>query len=45
MAGFYVMLARFTETLAVDADPPMGSALVRDIAHRVALKKAASEPP
>jgi alkylhydroperoxidase family enzyme len=36
MAGFYVMLARLSETLAIDKDPPLGSALVRDIEQRVA---------
>jgi alkylhydroperoxidase family enzyme len=39
MAGFYVMLARLTETLGVEADPPMGSGLVRDIERRVAAKR------
>lgn len=36
MAGFYTMLARLTETLGVENDPPMGSALVRGIEQRVA---------
>ena len=40
MAGFYIMLARLTETLGVEAEAPMGSALVRDIEKRVALRKA-----
>lgn len=38
MAGFYVMLARLTETLGVENDPPMGSALVKGIEARVAAK-------
>jgi alkylhydroperoxidase family enzyme len=38
MAGFYVMLARLTETLGVENDPPMGSALVRGIEARVKAK-------
>ena len=38
MAGFYVMLARLTETLGVEKDPPLGSALIRDIERRVARK-------
>lgn len=38
LAGFYTMLARLTETLAVENDPPMGSRLVRGIEARV--KKA-----
>jgi alkylhydroperoxidase family enzyme len=42
MAGFYTMLARLTETLGVEVDPPMGSALVRGIERRVAAKKAAA---
>lgn len=40
MAGFYIMLARLTETLGVENDPPMGSALIREIEQRVAAKKA-----
>lgn len=40
MAGFYIMLARLTETLGVEAEAPMGSALVRDIEKRVAMRKA-----
>jgi alkylhydroperoxidase family enzyme len=39
MAGFYITLARLTETLGVETEPPMGSALVRDIERRVAAKK------
>jgi alkylhydroperoxidase family enzyme len=42
MAGFYVTLARLTETLGVEQDPPLGSALIRDIELRVALGKARS---
>ena len=44
MAGFYVMLARLTETLGVDADPPIGSALLRDIARRVAQRRERKSP-
>ncbi len=40
MTGFYVMLARLTETLGVENDPPMGSALVKGIQARVAAKTA-----
>jgi alkylhydroperoxidase family enzyme len=39
MAGFYTMLARLTETLGVENDPPMGSALVKGIEARVKAKK------
>ena len=39
MAGFYITLARLTETLGVETDPPMGSALIRDIQMRVAGKQ------
>jgi alkylhydroperoxidase family enzyme len=35
MAGFYIMLARLTESLGVENDPPMGSALIRGIEQRV----------
>ena len=42
MAGFYIMLARLTESLGVETDPPIGSALVRNIEKRVAAKKAAA---
>jgi alkylhydroperoxidase family enzyme len=42
MAGFYIMLARLTESLGVETDLPMGSALVRNIEKRVAAKKAAA---
>ena len=40
MSGFYIMLARLTETLGVENDPPMGSALVRGIQQRVASRRA-----
>jgi alkylhydroperoxidase family enzyme len=36
MSGFYIMLARLTETLGIENDPPMGTALVRGIEQRVA---------
>lgn len=39
VAGFYIMLARVTETLGVRNDPPIGDALVKDIQARVASKK------
>ena len=39
MAGFYVMLARLTETLEVENEPPIGAALVRNIEARVKAKK------
>ncbi len=39
MAGFYITLARLTESLGVENDPPMGSALIRGIEKRVAAKK------
>ena len=42
MTGFYVTLARLTETLGVEEDPPLGSALIRDIERRVALGKVRS---
>ncbi len=42
MAGFYITLARLTETLGVETDPPLGSTLIRDIEKRVASKKAAA---
>ena len=38
LAGFYTMLARLTETLSVETDPPLGSALVKGIAARVKSK-------
>jgi alkylhydroperoxidase family enzyme len=40
MSGFYIMLARLTETLGVENDPPIGSALIRGIESRVAASKA-----
>lgn len=39
MAGFYITLARLTETLGVENDPPMGSALIRGIEKRVQAAK------
>jgi alkylhydroperoxidase family enzyme len=36
VAGFYIMLARLTETLDIPNDPPMGDKLVRQIEARVA---------
>jgi alkylhydroperoxidase family enzyme len=42
MAGFYVMLARLTESLGVETEAPIGAALVRDIEKRVAAKRAAA---
>jgi 4-carboxymuconolactone decarboxylase len=36
MAGFYITLARLTETLGIETDPPMGSALIRGIEMRLA---------
>lgn len=35
LAGFYTMLARVTETLGVENDAPLGSALVKGIEARV----------
>lgn len=40
MIGFYTMLARLTETLDIEQDPPIGSALVRGIEARVAARKS-----
>ena len=40
MTGFYTTLARLTETLGVETEAPMGSALIRQIEKRVAAKKA-----
>ena len=40
MAGFYTTLARLTETLGVETEAPMGSALIRQIEMRVAANKA-----
>lgn len=42
MSGFYITLARLTETLGVENDPPIGSALIRGIESRVAAAKAKS---
>jgi alkylhydroperoxidase family enzyme len=39
VAGFYIMLARLTETLDIPNDPPVGDKLVSQIAARVASKK------
>ena len=39
MAGFYVMLARLTESLGVETEAPMGSAVIRQIESRVAARK------
>lgn len=39
MAGFYIMLARLTETLGIETEAPMGSALVRNIEKRVAANR------
>ncbi len=39
MAGFYITLARLTETLGVENDPPMGAALIRGIEKRVQAKQ------
>jgi alkylhydroperoxidase family enzyme len=39
VAGFYITLARLTETLGVETEPPIGSVLIRDIEKRVAAKK------
>jgi alkylhydroperoxidase family enzyme len=40
MCGFYIMLARLTESLGVESEAPIGSALVREIENRVAAKRA-----
>ena len=39
VAGFYIMLARLTETLDIPDDPPIGDKLVRQIEARVAGNK------
>ena len=39
VAGFYIMLARLTETLDIPNDPPIGDKLVRQIEARVAGNK------
>ncbi len=41
VAGFYIMLARLTETLDIPNDPPMGDKLVRQIEARVAGNRKA----
>ncbi|MFV0298707.1 MAG: carboxymuconolactone decarboxylase family protein [Hyphomicrobiaceae bacterium] len=38
MSGFYSMLAGLTETLEIENDPPVGSALVRNIEDRLKAK-------
>ena len=38
MSGFYITLARLTETLGVENDPPIGAALIRGIEQRVAAR-------
>lgn len=38
MAGFYVMLARLTETLEVESEAPFGASLVQSIEARVKAK-------
>lgn len=39
VAGFYIMLARLTETLDIPNDPPVGDKLVSQIEARVTAKK------
>ncbi len=39
VAGFYIMLARLTETLDIPNDPPIGDKLVSQIEARVASNK------
>lgn len=39
VAGFYIMLARLTETLDIPNDPPIGDKLVSQIEARVSAKK------
>lgn len=39
VAGFYIMLARLTETLDIPKDPPIGDKLVSQIEARVAGRK------
>ena len=39
MSGFYIMLARLTESLGVETEAPIGSALIRQIESRVAARK------
>ena len=38
MAGYYIMLARVTETLGVEEDPPVGGAVLNDVKQWVAKK-------
>ncbi|MEM8972103.1 MAG: carboxymuconolactone decarboxylase family protein [Pseudomonadota bacterium] len=38
MAGYYIMLARVTETLGVEEDPPIGGAVVDNVKEWVAKK-------
>lgn len=38
MAGYYIMLARVTETLGVEEDPPIGGAVVQNVKDWVAKK-------
>ena len=38
MAGYYIMLARETETLGVEEDPPIGGAVVDNVKEWVAKK-------
>lgn len=46
MAGFYIMLARITETLGVEEDPPIGSAVLQNVKERVAMTRApVANPP
>jgi alkylhydroperoxidase family enzyme len=42
MSGFYIMLARLTESLGVETEAPIGSALIRQIESRVAAKAKAT---
>ena len=38
MAGYYIMLARITETLGVEEDPPVGGAVLNDVKQWVAKR-------
>ena len=38
MAGYYIMLARITETLGVEEDPPVGGAVLKNVRDWVAKK-------
>jgi alkylhydroperoxidase family enzyme len=40
MSGFYIMLARLTETTGVENDPPQATEMVANIEARVAASKA-----